>query len=376
MHASSSLNGRHVLLVAEYYSSGGTRTYLQQLLGFYAESGARVTLVTNLETHDAEMLSVIGAHEFSLMTYSEVLESQVAPNVWSRGSWLRERSAFRSLARAIGADRVVVSAGTPGLFFGALAALPRGIYILHTYPHGRRQRVLGRHYLSRRIPRGTRFIAVSEFERAVMTPMWNLNRRSSTVVSVVSTTGPLAANTSQPHQPWMVITAALVEDYKRPFDWIDLAVEVSRRLSPAALRFVWLGEGSLLEEARSAAAKVAHLANIEFPGLETNPSAYYELGRLYVQISSIENMSLSVLDAQRHGMPCVVTDVGGLPEIIQSGRNGYVVSPHGIDAAADAVCHLLSSPEEWHRFASESHRLYVEHHSPERWAEALRLAHE
>jgi glycosyltransferase involved in cell wall biosynthesis len=297
------------------------------------------------------------------------------PDVWSHGRWIRERHAFRKLADLIDADQVTVSAGTPGLLLGAAAARPGGIYILHTYPHGRRQRLLARSYLSRRIPPRTRFVAVSEYERGILTSLWRVSKRQSTVETLLSTVGPLSSNESSPSEPWIVLTASLLEEYKRPLEWVDVAVEVSRRLTREAVRFVWLGEGSMLERARQAARDVADVADITFPGVSDDPGPAYHSSRLYLQLSSIENMSLSVLDAQRHGLPCVVTSAGGLPEIVQDGVNGRVVPIGETALAADAICELLTDPSTWLAYSAGAQRTYAQRHSEECWTRELLAIH-
>jgi len=58
---------------------------------------------------------------------------------------------------------------------------------------------------------------------------------------------------------------------------------------------------------------------------------------MYLQVSSTENMSLSVIDALRHGVPAVVTDVGGLPEIVEHGKSGLVVPSAPSEVIAESV---------------------------------------
>lgn len=61
--------------------------------------------------------------------------------------------------------------------------------------------------------------------------------------------------------------------------------------------------------------------------------------------SLMEATSLSALEAMSAGLPVVGTRVGGLPEIIEEGVNGYLVPPMEADAIASAaalVCNLES----------------------------------
>ncbi|MCX7766808.1 MAG: glycosyltransferase family 4 protein, partial [Candidatus Sumerlaeia bacterium] len=46
------------------------------------------------------------------------------------------------------------------------------------------------------------------------------------------------------------------------------------------------------------------------------------------------------------GVPVVATDVGGLPEIVQEGINGFMVEPRNPEAIAEKVIWLLDHKEE------------------------------
>ena len=53
---------------------------------------------------------------------------------------------------------------------------------------------------------------------------------------------------------------------------------------------------------------------------------------------------MSVLEAMSHGHACVATPVGGIPQIIQHGTNGFLVPGEGIDELAEIISSLLSQP--------------------------------
>ena len=58
-----------------------------------------------------------------------------------------------------------------------------------------------------------------------------------------------------------------------------------------------------------------------------------------------ENLSIALLEACAAGLACVVSEVGGNPEIIQDGVTGVVVQQQTGRAYADAIQALLNNPE-------------------------------
>jgi glycosyltransferase involved in cell wall biosynthesis len=53
------------------------------------------------------------------------------------------------------------------------------------------------------------------------------------------------------------------------------------------------------------------------------------------------SQSFIISIAYRFGKPVVATTVGGLPEMVDDGRTGFLVPPRNIDALADAVVQLM-----------------------------------
>ena len=57
-----------------------------------------------------------------------------------------------------------------------------------------------------------------------------------------------------------------------------------------------------------------------------------------------EGLAKAVIEAQALGVPAIVTDVGGLPEIVRDGETGLVVPPRDARALADAIMALAADP--------------------------------
>lgn len=80
-----------------------------------------------------------------------------------------------------------------------------------------------------------------------------------------------------------------------------------------------------------------HCDNIHFEGFSTELSNYYINASWYISLTSRENCSISVIDALSYGLPVITTDVGGNPELIQDGYNGFL-----IERTKDAVISLFN----------------------------------
>jgi glycosyltransferase involved in cell wall biosynthesis len=79
---------------------------------------------------------------------------------------------------------------------------------------------------------------------------------------------------------------------------------------------------------------------LHLPGFATEVQGLLEAGNIYVQPSRCETQGYGLLEALAMGLPAVVSRVGGMPEVIESGANGLVVMPDDPVALAGAVTDL------------------------------------
>jgi glycosyltransferase involved in cell wall biosynthesis len=58
-----------------------------------------------------------------------------------------------------------------------------------------------------------------------------------------------------------------------------------------------------------------------------------------------EGLPKTVIEAMAYGVPTIVTDVGGSPELVQHEISGIIVPPGDADALAAAMLRLWQQPE-------------------------------
>ncbi|MBL8794364.1 MAG: glycosyltransferase [Planctomycetia bacterium] len=71
---------------------------------------------------------------------------------------------------------------------------------------------------------------------------------------------------------------------------------------------------------------------------------YYQAADLYVHAARCEIFGLVLAEAMACGTPVVATAVGGIPEVVESGKHGILTPPGDAPALAAAVRALLADP--------------------------------
>ena len=83
---------------------------------------------------------------------------------------------------------------------------------------------------------------------------------------------------------------------------------------------------------------------VEFLGWVTDKDKekVFQEASVYCLASDGEGFPMGVLDAWAYGIPCVVTPVGGIPDIVVDGENGLVFSIGDVDRLANKLRMIIS----------------------------------
>lgn len=156
---------------------------------------------------------------------------------------------------------------------------------------------------------------------------------------------------------WIVMVANL-----NPVKRHDLLVESLARLRELApdLRFraVLLGKGPLEEQIRMHAARAGVVDEVALAGSVDDVGAHLDQAHVAVLCSQREGLSNAILEAMKHGLPVVATDVGGNGELVDA-DNGALV-PLDDPGAMAAAFHRLATHEDVRRAAGRASRARVE----------------
>lgn len=170
---------------------------------------------------------------------------------------------------------------------------------------------------------------------------------------------------------FLVGTAVVISKQKGLVHLLGAAERVVR--ADPKVRFVIAGDGPLRAELEEK-ARVSGLGDkVRFLGYRSDIPDLVSALDTYVLPSLWEGLPLALLEGLAIGVPLVATTVGGNPEVIVPGENGYLVPPKDEGALADAILRVKAGGPAFAREVRERGRSRFERAFSE---EAMTRAHE
>lgn len=129
---------------------------------------------------------------------------------------------------------------------------------------------------------------------------------------------------------------------KRLTDVVEIFALVRERI-PAKL--ILMGDGPDRGAAEYVVRKKRLSKDVCFLGKQDQVYEKLGLGDLFLLPSDTESFGLAALEAMACEMPVIASNVGGLPEVVTHGTDGYLVAPRDVEAAAKYALEVLTRPD-------------------------------
>lgn len=144
-----------------------------------------------------------------------------------------------------------------------------------------------------------------------------------------------------------------------------------RALAIAATRIrdlhLWVvGHGAERPQLDALVAELGIEKNITFWGERLDVAGFFSAADIYCMSSFSEGLPMSLLQAMSAGLPAIVTDVGGMAEVVRNANAGLTTPVADPQAMAEAMVQLASDPIRRSVFAENAKIAYQQHFTLER----------
>ena len=132
-----------------------------------------------------------------------------------------------------------------------------------------------------------------------------------------------------------------------PEKGIQLLLDVFKTLELPSVELFFMGNGPLKDQIIQAARSDLRIHYLGFLSGKEKNAAIEKCNVLILPSSSTlfpETFGLVLLEAYMHGLPCIASNKGGIPEVVVSGKTGLLIQPNSFLELKNAILHF-SHPE-------------------------------
>lgn len=177
------------------------------------------------------------------------------------------------------------------------------------------------------------------------------------------------------HQDKIILFLGFITELKGCFDIPDIAKKVIEQNTN--VKFILAGSGEI-ERLQNIIEKKGISQYFLFPGWvkKEEKEKLLKNADIFFLPSYTEAMPMSILEAMGYGLPIVTANVGGIPQLVEEGRNGYMTEPGNIDGFVKAIRELIGNDELIYGMGKKSIEKANEKYSIEKHLEKIGTLYE
>ena len=157
-------------------------------------------------------------------------------------------------------------------------------------------------------------------------------------------------------KPNLIVTRTLDEVYNIPL--VIMTFKDLKKVVPdAKLKIV--GDGKLKNEIFELVKK-ENIDDIEFVGRVPNSKIGEILNTsdIFINPSNKDNMPLSLFEALACGLAVISTNVGGIPDYITDGINGFLIEPNNKEQLTNKILYVLNNQDEVQKIIDNGYQTF------------------
>ncbi len=134
-----------------------------------------------------------------------------------------------------------------------------------------------------------------------------------------------------------------------------------------------IGDGPDRPAVERRAHELGLMRDTFFLGYQEEVAPFYAAFDAMILPSINEGTPVSAIEALAAGRPVVATRVGGVPDVIREGEDGFLVEPGDVDALAERLARLAADPELRERLGTAGRARVIPRYSVERLVDDIDL---
>jgi glycosyltransferase involved in cell wall biosynthesis len=177
---------------------------------------------------------------------------------------------------------------------------------------------------------------------------------------------PPPISRKSPGEPFLIGSSGRLFPVKDYPLMVDMAKAMAGKSN---VRFALAGEGPERGRLEADIQKHGLADRFHLRGHLDDMETFYQGLDLYLNTSLHEGIPMTILEAMAQGLPVVAPRVGGIPEVIEDGVEGFLIDGRDPRAFAEKCLSLAGDKELWSRMSLAARKRAMESFSVERMTE-------
>jgi glycosyltransferase involved in cell wall biosynthesis len=223
--------------------------------------------------------------------------------------------------------------------------------------------------LSTKLKDASFVVAISNFNRQYLADLcgpWVLDKTHVVHCGIRPEEYQPRESVKKDNKSFEIVHVGSLQPYKGQKFLIEACAILRDAGVPFRCRIIGGGDG--LPNLKQSIRKYQLGACVELCGPLTQQEVANQLNSAdcYVQPSIItaegkmEGIPVALMEAMASGIPCIATQISGIPELIREGETGWMVHPEDASALAEKLIAVYSNPAEANRVALAGRQLVLE----------------
>jgi len=134
----------------------------------------------------------------------------------------------------------------------------------------------------------------------------------------------LALNVKKdPQQYFTIVSVGRLEKVKN----FEVLLHALHMINDKTVRLILVGEGSERRNLENMIRELQLYERVLITGFSAEPEKYIAKADLFVLPSISEGFGIAAAEAMQYGVPCLCSEIGGIPEFILDGKTGWLFNP-------------------------------------------------
>lgn len=339
---------KKIRTIAIYYyhlTVGGIQRVISLLIPVFRELGYKVVLVTDIAASENDIISSENIERVTINSYLET----------NSGNYLLRMVDWENIVKEYEIDIVLYNAWTsPMLLWDILTLkvndIPTIVQTHSVFSYALTSFNRDFAVIPRILTLADGIVTLSSVDKT----FWaHYNRRVAYIPNPIDPALTLANRSKGDND--IIIWIGRFSNEKRPWEGIEIAKKVFASHPHAKLFMVGNATNpDVLEKYKNQIEKAELSGKIILWGFQKNVYPFLEQSKVLIMTSIYEGYSMTLLEAQAHGIPAVIYEMPYLE--LAKAENGVIsVAQNDKEGAAREIVHLFNDDSYWHAKSDEAY---------------------